>query len=349
MPDVAARSITASGLSVTAVGGTVWLEQPVLANSTCTVQRATRSSALDSSIRSVMAQYQGSYLVTVEEVGGIGEAVRIGGASAHEPASMMKIFAAWAALKRVEQGRAGLSTVLPSRVNLGTCIHVMIHVSDNYCHTDIVHWIGIAEINRMIASAGFANTRYGTVAPGVSVLYAGNRTTTNDLVRMVKKLVDGSVLSKRWADRLLAEMRGQIWRSRIASGIPPGIVQASKPGALWLTSGLLQADTAVVYGTRSTYVVSIIGDNGPPKAALRAISRTVYEHFNGRFGTAATYPVQQMVTITASNVRASPGGSVVTVAARGTPIEVLDAVRDWYLVKWGTRELYIHYSNLRNR
>src|SRR6201999_4048359 len=107
------------------------------------------------------------------------------------------------------QGRASLGTVLPSRVSLGTCIHIMIHVSDNYCHTDIVHWIGIAEINRMIRAAGFLNTHYGTVAPGVSVLYAGNRTTSNDLVRMMERLVHHTALSQKWSDYLLNEMRNQ--------------------------------------------------------------------------------------------------------------------------------------------
>jgi beta-lactamase class A len=296
-----------------------------------------------------MSSYAGSYWVSVQEVGGLRQSVRIAGSTPKEPASMMKIFAAWAALKRVEQGRASLGMRLPSGVPLGTCIHVMIHVSDNYCHTDVVHWIGIAEINRMIRSAGFLNTKYGTVARGVSVLYAGNRTTTNDLVRMMEKLLDGSVLSTRWADHLLREMSSQIWRSRIASGIPPGVAQASKPGALWVASGLMQNDTAVVYGPKSTYIISIIGDNGPPQAALRAISRTVYQHFNGAFGTAASYPVQQMVTTVATAVRSSPGGPAIATAARGTPIQVLDAVRDWYLVRWGGRDRYIHYSALRNR
>jgi beta-lactamase class A len=286
--------------------------------------------------------------VTVEQLGGLNETVRIGGATPREPASMMKIFAAWAALTRIQQGRASLGTVLPSRVSLGTCIHIMIHVSDNYCHTDIVHWIGIAEINRMIRAAGFLNTHYGTVAPGVSVLYAGNRTTSNDLVRMMERLVHHTALSQRWSDHLLNEMRNQIWRSRIPSGIPPGVAQASKPGALWLASGLMQADTAVIYGPKATYAITILGDNDP-KAALQAISRTVYEHFHGRFGTAASYPVQQMYTRVAAQARSSAGGPVVLTIPARTNIEVIDANRIWYLIRYGGRQLWVHYDTLRNR
>jgi beta-lactamase class A len=348
-PDGTAAYLAAAGLPVTAVGGPTWVGPDTLAGKSCTTVRTQRQASLVSAIKATAAKYAGTYNVSVRQIGGLGESVNISGATLKEPASMMKIFAAWAAFTRIQQGRASSSTKLPSGVTLGVCIHVMIQVSDNYCHTDIVHWIGISQINSMIRNAGFANTKYGTVAPGVSVLYAGNRTTTNDLTSMVQKLVNGTVLSRSLSDRLLGEMKGQIWRSRIASGIPPGVVQASKPGALWIASGLLQADTAVIYGKKGTYTLSIIGDDNPPKAALRAISRTVYEHFNGAFGAAATYPVQQMVTKVSTNVRTSPAGPVATVAAKGTLIEVIDAVRDWYLVRWGTRQLYIHYSALRLR
>jgi hypothetical protein len=143
-----------------------------------------------------------------------------------------------------------------------------------------VHWIGIGQLNNMLRDAGFTNTYYGNVPSGVSVLYAGNRTSTNDITWMMQRLANRSILTKPYADRIINLMRTQIWRSRIASGIPPGIGQASKPGALWLTSGLLQADTAIVNGPRYNYIISIIGDNGPPQEALRAVSRTVYTHFN---------------------------------------------------------------------
>ncbi|GAA1984749.1 hypothetical protein GCM10009777_18370 [Microbacterium pumilum] len=348
-PDSIAAYLASARLPMTAVGAVSSVGTDTLAGRSCSAVKAQREFDLLSAIRATAAQYAGTYQVTVRQLGGMNETVSLSGGLPHEPASMMKIFAAWAALKLVEQKRANLYGILPSGVPLNVCIHTMIHVSDNYCHSDIVHWIGIANINSMIRSAGFTGTYYGTVAPGVSVLYAGNRTTTNDLAKMMSQLVGGSALSRSWSDYLLNEMRGQIWRSRIASGIPPRVDQASKPGALWLTSGLLQADTAVVWSNKGTYALSIIGDNGPPQAALRAISRTVYEHFNGAFGAAASYPVQQMVTVEPTWVRASPGGTVVTTAPSGTPIQVLDAVRDWYLIKWGTRELYMHYSALRNR
>ncbi|WP_164743416.1 serine hydrolase [Microbacterium sulfonylureivorans] len=350
MPDTAASDIKAAGGRRILVGVTAALGSNVVASlTTCSSVKASRQAALTSAVRATAAKYSGTFSVTVRQLGGLYEVAQVGGGTRREAASMMKIFAAWAAYKRVEQGKASLTTRLPSGVPLETCIKVMIHVSDNYCHTDIVHWIGISTINSMIRGAGFTNTYYGNVPRGTSVLYAGNRSTTNDMAWMMHRLANRTILAKAYSDRLINHMRSQIWKSRIASGIPPGVPQASKPGSLWIASGLLQADTAIVNGPKYTYAISIIGDNGPSKAALRAISRTVYTHFNGSFGTAASYPVKQMVTTKPVGLRSSPAGTIVTTIGGGTAIEVLDANREWYQVVWGTRKLWVYYTGLRNR
>jgi putative cell wall-binding protein len=349
VPDVVSQHLDGLGLSVTGVGGVYWLEAPVLANDACSAVKASRQSQLNAAIRSTMAQYPGTFSVTVRQLDGLGEVTHVSGGTRREPASMLKIFAAWAAYKRIEQGKATTSTMLPSGVALGTCIQIMIHVSDNYCHTDIVHWIGISQINAMIRGAGFTNTYYGSVPRGTSVLYAGNRSTSNDLAWLMERLAKGTILSKKYSDTIINIMRTQIWRSRIASGIPSAAHQASKPGALWIASGLLQGDTAIVNGTRYSYAISIIGDNGPPQAALRALSRTVYTHFHGGFGAAASYPVKQMVTRTRSVLSASPGGPAVTTLPVGVQLQVHDAQRVWYQVQYGSRKLWVYYTGLRNR
>lgn len=349
MIDGVAAFVRSARVSVTGVGNDVHLSDAVLRGSSCTAEKSNSQSTLNAAIRSTLAAYPGVYSVTVRQLDGLKAVTSVTGSTVREPASMIKMFAAWAALSRVQAGRASLNTVLPSGVSLGMCIHVMIHASDNYCHTDIVHWIGIAELNRMIRSAGFANTHYGSVPVGVSVLYAGNRTTTNDLSTLVMRLNAGTILSRKYADHLIGEMKNQIGRSRIASGIPRGVVQASKPGALWVASGLLQGDTAIVYGPKSTYVLSIIGDNSPPKAAFQAVSRTVYQHFNGAFGTAASYPAQQLVIVRDTALRSSPGGPMVVVARAGTFVENFETNRIWYEVQYGSRKLWTIVTDLRNR
>ncbi len=348
-PDGIAGFVGAAGRPLLLVGDTNALTPAVASNAKCSTQKQILESALNAAVRTTLSQWSGSYVVTVRQLGGLNQVTQVNGGLRMEPASMMKIFAAWAAYRLVEQGRASLKTVLPSGVPLETCIQIMIHVSDNYCHTDIVHWIGIPTINSMIRAAGFTNTVYGNVPRGTSILYAGNRTTTNDLTWLMQRLADRSILGKTYSDLLITHMRTQIWRSRIASGIPPGVPQASKPGALWISSGLLQADTAIVNGPRTAYVLSIIGVNQPPVAALQAISRAVYTQLNGAFGNAASYPVQQMVTATASVLRTGPGGGVYATIPAGVYIQVLDAQRVWYQIQYGSRKLWVYYTGLRNR
>ncbi|TDN87861.1 serine hydrolase [Microbacterium sp. BK668] len=351
VPDPVAAHLASVGWPITAVGGPEWLGAVVPVNRSCSAERQQRQSALEAALRGTLSAYNNGagFSVSVREVGGLGQYVQIGGGVRREPASMIKLFAAWAVGRIIDEGRAHWGTRLPSGVSLADCVHVMIHASDNYCHTDIVHWIGIGELNRMIAAAGFCCTTYGNVNPPTSVLYAGNRTTTDDLVHLLTRLHNGTALSKANGDHILGLMKAQVFRTRLASGIPPGVGQASKPGALWLTSGLLQADSAIVWGPKTTYIVSVIGDQGPPQEALRRVSRTVYEHFHGPFGAAAVYPVEQTYAPWPIQLLNGPNGSPIGYAPTGALIQVLDAQRVWYSVRYGGRDVWTHFTNLRNR
>jgi putative cell wall-binding protein len=333
---------------VVAVGSATWLRSPILSNTACSVQVPKLEASLESKIRATASNYSGSYAVSVREIGRVGEAIHVNGGSRLEPASMMKLFAAWAALRRIERGWA-TSNTKPGPVTLGTCLRVMIHASDNACHTDIVHWIGIDNLSRLIADYGFTGTKYGSVSKGTSVLYAGNRSTSADLARFMLMLETGQLLEKRYADVLLKHMDSQIWTSRIASGIPPGIDQQSKPGALWVSGKLMQGDTAIIRGPQATFALSVVGSNGPDRAGIRAITRVVYTHFHGSFGSAASYPAKQMITTERVAVRTSAGGSVTGYLAKGTLVEITDAHRHWYKMWWGSRLVWADSRSLRNR
>ncbi|MGZ0712984.1 serine hydrolase (plasmid) [Coraliomargarita sp. W4R53] len=341
-------AISRAGARVVAVANSRWLRDPVVKNVACNIEKPRLAIELASKIRNTAAKYTGTFSVSVREIGRVGERVEVGATASLEPASMIKLFAAWAALRRL-QGGIATSQTKPGPVTLGTCLKVMIHASDNFCHTDTVHWIGISKLNNLFQSYGFTGTRYGNVSPGTSMLYAGNRSTTRDLTRFMVMLEDGQLLNEKYTAVLQGYMRSQIWTSRIASGIPPGIIQESKPGSLWLSGRLLQADTAIVRGPLATYAVSIIGSPGAGKAGLRALSRVVYTHFNGSFVTSASYPVKQMIAIDRVGVRATAGGAVTGHIGKGTLIEVTDARRHWYQIRYGTRQMWVDSRLLRNR
>lgn len=341
---------SSAGARVVGVGAPSWLLAAAVANTPCSTEKPRREAELASAIRSTLAQYPGSYSVSVRDFSRVGEVVGIEDHSRLEPASMMKLYAAYAILRLVQDGRLTLdNSILPSGLSMRTCIHAMIEASDNLCHNDLVHWIGIGELNRMIAAAGFSETSYGSVPYGSSVLYAGNRTTTSDLTEFVQRLTRGQLLNASLTSLLRREMAGQIFRSRIPSGLPPGIPQESKPGSLWIASGLLQADTAFVDGKQGDFAVSIIGVDGPSKAALSAVARLVYSYYNESFGSAASYPVQQMVTTRAVEFRSAPAGQVIAVMPVRVNVEVTDSSRIWYKVWWAGRLGWIDSRALTRR
>ena len=46
---------------------------------------------------------------------------------------------------------------------------------------------------------------------------------------------------------------------------------------------------------------------------------------------------------------AGANGPVVVTVPAGTNVEQLDSIRDWYLVQYGTRKLWVYFTGLRNR
>jgi beta-lactamase class A len=350
LSDSVAREISRRDDRVVAVGSIAQLATPIVHGTSCTGVRREGEADLRSAISAAMSRHPSSdYTVTVRELGGLGETVAIGGATRREPASMMKLFVAWQSFARIERGAARLSTRLSSGLTVEECLRELIWMSDNYCHTDLVHWIGLSALNRRLAEAGFSDTAYGSVLRGQNVLYGGNRTSTNDLTDLLKRLDDGKLLNPTHTAHMMRLMHAQLFRSRIPNGLPPSAYQASKPGSLWVAGGLLQADSAVVRGRNGgSYVISVIGDAGSSKAGIRDISRAAYTHFNGRFSTLANHSDLHVRTTRATPWRRTPGGAVAGTIPGGTPLQVSDSQRHWYKVHYRGGYAWVWYSQVRS-
>jgi putative cell wall-binding protein/beta-lactamase class A len=337
--------------TVTLLGGPVSLNADVATLTDCSTlrarQKASSEKALFDKILARLASAPGSYAVTVRMLDGLGETVGQVGAQQKEPASSIKLFAAYAALKRVDEGSLSVSQRLSSGVALGDCLRFMIHVSDNYCHTDIIRLLGNDNINALLAREGYSGTHY---VGNVNGQYFSSKTSTSDdLTLLVSRLERGEILSVGSRQYLLDLMKNQIWRSRIASGLPPGVTQASKPGELWVSSGITQIDTAIVYSPAGRYTIAVLGSNGATKDTIASISRIVYEHFNGPFGAAASYPVQQLYAKIPTTLRSGVNGSVIASVPAGSLVEAVTSVRDWYHVVVNGRTGYIDSTHLANR
>lgn len=349
LPDHVARSIDRRGDKPLVIGSSARLSTHVARGESCSERRTAGEASLRTKLRNAFDRHpSSSYTVTVRQIGGLGQTVSSNGAVRREPASMMKLFVAWASFARIERGQASLSTRLQSGLTVEQCLRELIWMSDNFCHTDLVHWIGISTLNRQIAAAGYSNTSYGRVLRGQDVLYGGNRTTTNDLSLLLKRLDAGTLLNKTHTAHLKRLMHLQLFRSRIPNGIPASAYQASKPGSLWVSGGLLQADTAIVAGPRGRFVLTVIGDAGSSKAGIRDIARTVYSHFNGSFSRAANHSDLHVRTVRATPWRRSPGGAIVGSIPSGTPLQVSDSRRHWYKVHYRGGYAWIWYTDVRS-
>jgi putative cell wall-binding protein/beta-lactamase class A len=348
LPDIVAADITKKApTGVTVLGGATALGPEVAKLTKCSTWRAAQKAASEKSLANKLtaklATFGAWYSVSVRKLDGLGEQVNQGGSKQKEPASAIKVFAAYATLKRVDNGQFSMSARLDSGVTIRDCMRAMIHVSDNYCHTDLIRRIGASNMNTQFAKEGYSGTHYTAGS------YSSKASTANDLTLLLSRLESGTLLSASSTAHLKSLLGSQVWRTRIAAGLPPGVSAYSKPGELWRTTGMIQTDAGVVSSPKGTYAIAVLGDNNASKAQIGAISRLVYEHWNGSFGTSATYPRQQLVTNTVVNLRSSPGGTVIRQVGKGALVEVTVSTRTSYYVVVDGRTGYIDMSGLSNR
>jgi beta-lactamase class A len=322
-PDVGHRI----GVRVTATVG----EQAAIAESKPrTVQPGVTSERrLRSSLTALLKALPGRYTVEVRELDGGHRLVRLDAAKHREPASIFKLFVAYGVLTRIDRGTLSYDDHVASGLTVRTCLRAMIEPSDNYCAQDLRARIGTAWLNRLLHANGFTGTTFW---------YSGGRTkttTTADVARVLTRLARGQLVSAASSTRLLRLLETQVWREAIPPGLPDGVKQASKPGTLWTSTGMVQTDSAIVWGPRSRYVLVVMGSNNATTHAITRVSKVVYRELEGPIKNAFDYDPQQMrttakVVLTAAVAR---GSRVLGTYATGTRVEVIDSIRTRYLVR----------------
>jgi beta-lactamase class A len=313
---------------------------------------ATRISAsntqLTRALQAHIATLDGTYSMSVRELSGAQHTVDIADTTLTEPASIMKLFAAYTILKRVDAGVISLTQRTRSGTSVATCLRVIIHISDNLCHWDLVAMLGsVTRLNAELHADGYVNTGYvgsldGDRKPGAK------HTSSSDVALLMSRLENGSLLSAASNEHLVSLLEEQIWRSRVPAGIPSGVEVANKPGYLWTPSGTVHTDAAIVRAPSGTYVIVVLGSENATAAGISTLSRIVYEHFNGTFATAASYSANNLVTSTRVAAYNNVGSSFALTLPAGTPVEAYYANRDWYRIVYQGRNVWIHSSKLTN-
>ncbi len=309
-------------------------------------QAAVPDTVLEDRLRGFLATQPGHYSVSVQEFGGQERQVSINERLRTEPASTIKLFYAWLALRQVDRGKLSLTTRLASGFTLQTCLRLMISVSDNYCSVDIREHLGNRWINQALAAWGYPDTY---IQLGSAGTYLGKRTSTADLNRLLLDIEAGASLSPASTSFLHSLMLAQAWRARIASGVDVAATVESKSGQLLIDSGMVEADIAIVRGPSTTYVLSVLGSYNAKKFVIQRLSRLVYEHFEGTITTLASYPVAQYVTYRSTAMTQSPTASTGVIVPAGTRVEVIASIRSRMYAKVAGRSGWVPFAALRLR
>lgn len=315
----------------------------------CSIPSRTESAAqLTKKLTDQMAGLPGRYSITVREIGGMNRSVSIGGAAQKEPASVIKLFAAYVVLLRVDQGRLSLDTLTRSGVSVRSCLRTMIHISDNYCHADLLALIGNTEINRQLWMSGFRNTFY-VGYDGAGRYQSAKKASTDDLAVLLEKLEKGILLSPSSSALLTSLMTDQLWRSKIPSGVAAGTRFGNKTGQLWISTGLVEGDAGVVRGPSGTYTIAVLGDRNAANWAIARLSRTVFEHLGDRPIQPASWGDVNLVTTTSTATYRKPGSERLGTIPAGTRLAADVSNRIWYRVGINGNWFWVHHSAVRTQ
>jgi putative cell wall-binding protein len=336
---------------VTLLGGTGVLGPAVQAMQSCSTaddDRRTSEAELTAALQQRLRTLPGTYSVSVRQLEGLQASVSIRGAVAQEPVSVIKVFVAYAVLDRIERGLASFTTPTRSGVSVGECLRVMIHVSDNYCHHDLVALLGVSSLSAQLRAEGYSATVYSGAASG-TVPYSSKLSSTDDLALLLSRLKRGELLNPELTAHFMTLLETQLWRSKIPSGVEAGVPVANKTGSAWTAAGWFHSDAGIVSAPSGPYVIAVLGGGGASVTGVREISRIVYEHFNDTLVTAGTFSDLNVITAgPTSYFAAASANTLLGTIPAGTVVAVDVSERTWYRVIYNGTGVFVHSSALRN-
>jgi beta-lactamase class A len=307
---------------------------------------AATPADLDKDLRRLIKTLPGSYAVSVRELDGEKRTVSVRPHAQLEPASVSKLFIAYAVFRKIDRGELSYTSKVSSGLSVRACLRAMIEPSDNVCAVELRSKVTTKYLNRVLKHDGYNDTHFW---------YSGGRTkktSTSDLVTLLTRLERRELLSEDSTTRFLDLMHGQIWRNAIPTGLPANVRQVSKSGTLGTPSGIVQTDAAIVYGPVSRYAIAVMGTRGATIHSITRISKLIYRALEGPSDAPLfTYFPHQMATTTKTALRSSPSfrAGIVRLVSTETPVRVLSANRTWYRVIVGGRVGWINNTALRLR
>ncbi len=223
--------------------------RPVAPRVAYTRHYSPTDTGLSALITQFAQEHPGQFGVSMIEITGKKRRATYQDTKQFRTASTYKLFVAYSALKRVDEGKWKWNMQVHGGRNLEKCLHDMIVVSDNPCGEELLQKITPIKVHEEIQRIGLSRSTF----IGKYIM-----TTAGDLTTFVGALHAGQLLSKSSTDRLLGWMKGNIYRQGIPAGAKGTV--ADKVGFLpdpddgiWYYN-----DAAIVYGPSGTYALSIM-------------------------------------------------------------------------------------------
>lgn len=221
-------------------------------------EQYTRSySPNDVGISALMTNYAkdhpGTFGVSMVELDGKKRRASYNGDTQFVTASTYKLFVAYSLMKQIDAGQRDWSAS-------EDCFNKMIKLSDNACATGFLYSIGVKTVTNDIQAVGLKNSTF---------MKSDNiYSTPNDLTLMLGMIATGQNFSSANQQRLIAAMKGNVYRSGIPAGVNGTV--ADKVGFM---DGLLH-DAAIVYGPNGTYALTIM-TNGSSWATIADLAKQI--------------------------------------------------------------------------
>lgn len=216
------------------------------------------SKGLQALIDSWIKDHKGTYNISLRTIAGDISASS-GASTKVYPASIYKLFVADVAYNKAANGQLDLSAeVMPGR-SATTCIELMIVRSDNDCAYAVGDAIGWEANNGFLASQGLGST---------TLKKHSWNTNANDILNLLLKLQNGSLVGSEYRGTLLDLMSRQIYRSGIPAGSAGSV--ADKVGFI----DSYNHDAGIVYHPNGTYAL-VIMTSGSNFSNIADLSRQI--------------------------------------------------------------------------
>jgi len=159
-------------------------------------------------------------------------------------------------------------------------IILMIIQSDNTATNQLIHMLGMENINEFTRELGFKSTilRRKMMDFDARILGMDNYTTANDVARLLELLNSGELISKTYSDMMLDIMKMQLDNSMMNNYLPQELIVAHKTGDL----SKIKHDVGIVYTSSKNYIFTMLTWDGSSdnysRDIIGKVSKITYDY-----------------------------------------------------------------------